>query len=69
MNISSAENGWVTVFLFIIFVKGPQQATHVLVQSNSVFNLQLLESPTAEVFIAKLHQEFCVHMRKQGGHF
>lgn len=32
-------------------------------------NSQLLESPTAEVLTAELHQEVCVHVRQEGGHF
>lgn len=37
--------------------------------NNFVLNSQLLESSTAEVLIGKLHQELCIHMRQQGGHF
>lgn len=32
-------------------------------------NSQLLESPAAEVLIAKLYQELFIHVGHQGGHF
>lgn len=56
---------------FVLFFLCPQQARHFLVplKQETVFNSQLLESPTAEVLIAKLLQKICVHMRQQGGHF
>lgn len=67
IHISLAGNWWVTMLAYLFLDHSKWDG--IKQPSNFVLNSQLLESPTAEVLTAKLHQEFCIHERQQGGHF